>query len=143
MENLSSISIHDSLISAYKKGYEQGHVDGKNEFYTKDENFAKGFQHGKEEGLCEAWDAAKTFYNIWFNNLHQDPNRFADIFELDAKLGESVFEHLFKLSPAEAINKLKKYNSPCICVRCKKKVTDGRIFRLEGDCDKGICFDCL
>ena len=135
MENISSISIHDSLISAYKKGYEQGHVDGKNEFYTKDENF----QHGKEEGLREGWDAAKTFYNIWVNNLHQDPDKF-----LDAKLGETVLDTLFKLSvvEAESVNKRKKCNSPCICICCKKKVTDGRIFRLEKNRDKGVCFNC-
>lgn len=44
--------------------------------------------------------------------------------------------------PTTVNNKIELNSAPCTCEYCKKVITDGKIFRSNGNPSKGICFDC-
>lgn len=75
-----------------------------------------------EQGRNEAWEAARTIIDFWFNVADCDPNNFAKLFGIDAHLGDDVFEKLFEqFSASEAIEKLRAYEEQ------KKQEGDSKI----------------
>lgn len=100
------------IDQAYQKGSKAGYEEG----------FKNGFDEGVshpdiniieewiDKGRSEAWEAARTIIDFWFNVAHCDPNNFAKLFGIDAHLGDHVFEKLFEqFTASEAIEKLRAY----------------------------------
>lgn len=111
------------LQTAFDKGFKQGYEEGREKNLTqlRDEQYKNGFEAGqiigKDIGRAEVWEAIKTYYKYW-KNCCGNAGRFASELKLDAKLGQDVFDVLFKMSPVEAIRLLKKYENKQKCKEC-------------------------
>lgn len=63
-----------------------------------------------EQGRSEAWEAAGKIIDFWFRVAHCDPNKLAQLLDIDAHLGDCVFEKFFEqFSATEAIEKIREY----------------------------------
>lgn len=62
-----------------------------------------------EQGLNDAWKAARKVFDIWFKTCHHSPNEFNIFWELDGITGDDILDLFFKrYSVPEVIEKLRE-----------------------------------
>lgn len=90
-----------------EQAYQRGFKNGEN---SRIDECAKALDEAVIAGRDEAWEAARTIIDFWFNVAYCDPNKLAQLLDIDAHIGDCVFEKFFEqFSASEAIEKIKAY----------------------------------
>lgn len=83
--------LKNQLYKIWNEAYFKGVKDGR----------CNGYAGGYEYGAKETWDCARELIHIWYNHFHCDANRFNQVFKLDGKLSDDVFELFFNKYSSE------------------------------------------